>query len=119
MKQKGFLQQFVRDRGISPFVGTALGIVLVVFFALYGERLNPWDGKTWSDFDNEPQSIAKISIESLPLGSVLVTTTPGCEVLDSDGKPFALQPNYQTEKVMISKGTTFSEECFLVKDDRQ
>lgn len=42
--------------GVMPFIVIILSLILAVFFFYFGERLNPFDGKTWSDFKQAEQS---------------------------------------------------------------
>ncbi len=50
------MQAFIRKRGLAPIFNLALGLAFLTFVLLYGERLNPWDGKTWSDFEVTQES---------------------------------------------------------------
>ncbi|MFV1943398.1 hypothetical protein VPH49_21540 [Pseudomonas luteola] len=47
------MRKFIKLHGLLPIVGVIFLSALVVFVQVYGERLNPFDGKTWSDFDND------------------------------------------------------------------
>ncbi|TWI45112.1 hypothetical protein IQ22_04665 [Pseudomonas duriflava] len=46
------MRKFIKRHGILPIVGVIFLSALVVFVQIYGERLDPFDGKTWSDFDS-------------------------------------------------------------------
>lgn len=50
---RNFISNFIKLHGILPIVGVIFLSALVVFVQVYGERMNPFDGKTWSDFDND------------------------------------------------------------------
>lgn len=43
------LRTYFRKFGGVPFLGTACLFALLVF--VFGERLNPFDRKSWNDFD--------------------------------------------------------------------
>ncbi len=50
------MRKFIRRNGIFPIVAYVVLLALTFFTVMYGERLNPWDGKSWSDFDSQDHS---------------------------------------------------------------
>ena len=51
-KKKGS-SGFVERPGILPLILFAVVMALLLFGIFYGERLNPFDGKTWNDYGIE------------------------------------------------------------------
>jgi len=51
-KKKGF-SGFVERTGIFPLILITVFMALLLFVIFYGERLNPYDGKTWNDYGIE------------------------------------------------------------------
>lgn len=47
------MRNFIRRTGIFPFITGVVLLAITAFAVMYGERLNPFDGKTWSDFDSQ------------------------------------------------------------------
>lgn len=43
-------KRYIKKYGYGPFLMLVIFVFLLVVFAMYGERLNPFDGKMWSDF---------------------------------------------------------------------
>jgi hypothetical protein len=45
------VRKYFEKYGYLPLIGIITGLALLAFVVLYGERLNPFDGKSWSDFN--------------------------------------------------------------------
>ena len=47
----GQVKKYFEEHGYLPLFLIVVVLGLLVFAALYGERINPFDGKTWNDFN--------------------------------------------------------------------
>src|SRR5699024_5071184 len=99
------MPDFFRKHGIVGPVLSAVLLVLLVFAAVYGVRLNPLVGKTWDHFDKP-----KVNAAQVQPGNVLDTTRRGCEITGPDGKQLTITPA-KSGVLLIPKGSKVSGEC--------
>ena len=100
------VKKYFKKHGYLLLLGVAVGLALLVFAALYGERLNPFDGKSWSDFN---QGSKMPPAEK----NILYFDNAGCVVKGPDGQRMTIEG--KTGKMLFPKGSTITSECFESK----
>ncbi len=100
------MKKYFKQHGYLPLIGMIVAVALLAFVALYGERLNPLDGKSWSDFNQGSK---------MPPAEKYIFhfDNAGCVVKGPDGQRMMIEG--KTGKMLFPKGSTITGECFEPK----